>query len=88
MLYEIFCGNYVQVFVKSLKASSEKKGKVNNVILVGYLLDEDKEYIFLGQTPDDVFAAVKKDEIAAINLTDEGELILEEINIPEDQEMQ
>lgn len=88
LLFEIFCGNYVNIFVKNIKSVGGRQGKINNVMLAGFLLDEDDEFYFLGQTPDDVFCAVKKDEIAALMLGEEGIELMEQIEVPDGQEVQ
>lgn len=88
LLFEIFCGSYVNIFVKNIKSSATRAGKVNNVMLAGFLLDEDEEYYFLGQTPEEVFCAVAKSEMAAMMTADEGAELLEEIEVPDGQEVQ
>lgn len=88
MLFDIFCGNYVNIFVKNIKSHEGRPGKLSNVMLAGYFLDEDDSYVFLGQSPDEVFCAVNKDEIASIIIAEEGEELMDLIDVPEGQEVQ
>lgn len=86
--FELFAGNYVNLYIKNIKANTSRAGKIANLSFAGYLLDEDKEYYFIGQDGDSVYAAVKKDEVAAIVLSDEVGDLMEQIEIPGDQSVQ
>lgn len=62
--------------------------KNNNMSFIGVLLDEDKEYLFLGEEEGGpISAAIPKSQNAGVTLMNELDL-LEEIIIPPDQEVQ
>ena len=87
MFFKTFVGSYLNIFVKSLK-SYGRQNKISNVLLAGYLLDEDDDYIYIGQSSEEIFSAVKKDDIAAVTVAEEGEELMDLIDIPEGQEVQ
>jgi len=88
LLYDIFVGTYVNIALKNIKGGSSRPGKIANLMFAGYLLDEDEEYFYIGQTSDEVYAAVKKEEVAAIMLSDEEGDLMAEIEVPEGQGVQ
>lgn len=79
-IFEEFVGNYVTIAVKSLKGDGGGK-KITNIMLAGYFLDECEEYYYIGENTSEIFAAVKKDEVATIMLG--GEDHMTDIDIPE-----
>ena len=84
-MYEIFAGEYVTIVVKTIKGGS--KGKIINLMLAGYLLDECENYVYIGENAHEIFACVKHNEIASIM---RGDLSGEEgaIELPEGTEIQ
>jgi hypothetical protein len=87
LLFQNFAGHFVTISVKNIKAGSGRSGKIMNVMVAGILLDEDNEYLFLGKDGDGIYAAVKKDEIASVMLTEDGSDIYD-IDIPPGSEVQ
>lgn len=59
-----FAGSYVSVAVKGMKGSS--KGKIANLLLMGYLLDEDEDYFYIGESQQEVSVAVLRSDVVAI----------------------
>jgi hypothetical protein len=79
-IFEEFAGSYVTIAVKSLKGDGGGK-KVTNIMLAGYLLDECEDFYYIGESAAEIFAAVKKDDVATIMLG--GEDHVTDIEIPE-----
>jgi hypothetical protein len=72
-LFATFMGNKITIVVKSIKGTGSGSG-LTNLMLVGTMLDECSEYIYLGQDQDDaIYAAVKKDEVATLIMGDYSE---------------
>lgn len=86
-IYEIFVGSYINIAVKSLK-NATSGGKISNLMIAGYFLDECEEYFYLGDNPGSVFAAVKKDDVASIMLSNEEVELMNQIDVPEGTEVQ
>ena len=82
-VFEIFGGEYVTMVVKSIKGGT--KGKIINLMLAGYFLDECETFYYIGENQHEVFACVKKEEVASLMLGDASE---EGISVPEGQEVQ
>lgn len=70
-MYEIFAGEYVTIVVKSIKGGD--RGKIANLMLAGYLLEECPEFLYIGKAANEVFACIKRDEIASIMVGDPTE---------------
>lgn len=87
-VFDIFAGSYVNIALKNIKGENSKPGRIANLMFAGYLLDEDTEYFFIGQEADAVYAAIKKDEVAAIIMGDEVTSLMEEIDVPDGQSVQ
>lgn len=87
MVFDMFVGSYIHLVIKGIKADTGG-GKISNMRFAGYLLDEDDLHYFIGQEATSVYAAVKKDEVAAILLHDEVEDLMEQVEVPEGQEVQ
>lgn len=85
-MFDCFGGHIVSVSVKSLKAI-DLNNKLANVMLVGYLLDECQDYVYLGEDPKNITTAVKHNDIASVMLYNEGEM-LTDIDVPEGAEFQ
>lgn len=88
LLFKNFAGCYVTIAVKNIRAVGARPGRVANVMLAGFLIDEDNEYLFLGKEDNEIYMAVKKDEVASIMLTDEVEDLLSSIEMPPGSEVQ
>ena len=84
-LFELFAGTYVTIAVKSLRGVTSSK-KISNVMLAGYLLDECETFYYIGDTPTEVFAAVRRDDVISIMMGREGDM--ETVEIPEGQSVQ
>lgn len=69
-IFETFSGSFVSIIVKNMRGSGQDK--INNLALGGYLLDECEEYYYIGETPMEVTAAIKKDSVAAVILAVEA----------------
>ena len=50
--------------VKGMKGSS--KGQIANLLLMGYLLDEDEDYFYIGESQQEVSVAVLRSDVVAI----------------------
>jgi hypothetical protein len=84
-LFKYFAGQHVNIIMKNVKGSqSMSDGSVirGNVVIEGYLLDEDGVYLYLGVTPEESTEALQKSDVIRIFTVDpEGS---EYINIVED----
>jgi endo-alpha-1,4-polygalactosaminidase (GH114 family) len=69
--------------VKNIKGGT--KGKIINLMLAGYFLDECESFYYIGENQREVFACVKKEEIASIMMGDASE---EGLSVPEGHEVQ
>lgn len=75
-----FVGEMVQVLTDFVLTTSQQKetldGDVSSedlahpLIVEGYLLDSDDNYIYLGPTPDQIGQAIKKDRVIFIQILD------------------
>jgi hypothetical protein len=63
-VFETFVGSYVSVAVKNMRANS--KGKIANLLLMGYLLDECETFFYLGETDKEVTVAVARTDVVAM----------------------
>jgi hypothetical protein len=82
-LLKIFKNRFVTITIKSVRTRNA------NMQFVGFFLDEDKDFIYLGETPDgEIHAAIPKSENAGIVLTDELNFLMDQIDIPGDQGVQ
>ncbi len=87
-VFETFAGAYLNFIIKGIKAADVRPGKITNLMFAGYLLDEDELHYFIGQTPDEVYAIIKKDEVAGIMISDEVGDLMNEVKLPEGQDLQ
>lgn len=85
--YKIFVGCYVHMVVKNVKGAGPNSG-LKNLHIGGYLLDEDKTFYYIGNSGGEVSGAIAKDGVAAILIANEEEDTMNEIEVPEDQEVQ
>lgn len=68
-LFKYLSGQHVNVLMKSLKGSQTMMdGTVNrgNIVIEGYLLDEDVNYLFLGETPEKVTEVLLRNEVSRV----------------------
>lgn len=85
--FETFAGHYVHLVVEKLHGAAEEGGMIN-LRLAGYMLDEDEDYFFIGSTAEEITSAIKKSCVAAIIIKDEVEDLMNQIDVPSDQEVQ
>lgn len=71
-LFDVFAGSFVYIMIKP-----SVKGK--SYAFQGYLLDHCPDFVYLGTDPSSIFAAVIKDEILSVSLS-EGDNSMETIN--------
>lgn len=72
-LFKYFAGKHVNIIMKNVKGSqSMSDGSVvrGNVIIDGYLLDEDNINLYFGSTPEEVTEALQKTDVIRIFATD------------------
>ena len=82
-LLKLFKNKFVTIMIKDVKTRS------TNMQFVGFLLDEDKEYLYLGESADgEIHAAIPKNVNAGIVLTDEMTFLMGQINPPDNQGVQ
>lgn len=74
-LFRKFLGKSVNVIMKSVKGSqvlSDGTVVEGNVVMSGFLLDEDDDFFYLGTTEEEIDEALKKTDIVRIFLDDEN----------------
>lgn len=76
--YDIFVGTMVTLIVRGIKG--KESGKVTNIMLGGYLLDECDTYFYLGANSMEIHTAVNKRDVAAVISGDGGELHSDEFD--------
>jgi hypothetical protein len=79
-LFGFFAGKYVSIIMKSAKGSQQlSDGAVieGNVILEGYLLDEDDKFYYLGKEQEEIDDALDKSDVIRIYIGDEKEVFTE-----------
>lgn len=87
-LFKYFKGRLIQITVKDVKSVNRNK-RLANTSFVGFLVDEDESNFYLSQgDKKEIFAAIPKSQNAGIELISEVDLLLSEIDIPDDQEVQ
>lgn len=69
LLYATFAGHCVDIIVRSIRARINNV--TSNMVLSGFMLDECVEFYYIGETPAEVTAAVRKTEVVTINLSRE-----------------
>lgn len=85
-VFQIFAGSYVNLVIKNIKGNN--RGNITNLMFAGYLLDEDETHYFVGQTTEEVYLAVRKEEVSAIMISDEVKELMDSVEVPSDQEIQ
>lgn len=68
--YDVFVGTMVTLVVRGIKGRSQ--GKITNIMLGGYLLDECEDYFYIGASSLEIHSAVKKIDVSAIISGDIG----------------
>jgi hypothetical protein len=91
-LFVYFKGQYVQVLMKNLKGSQTMNdGTINrgNIIIEGFLLDEDERHYFLGETPDKVTEALLHNDVVRMFTSElvQGEFVEIDKNNNENESM-
>lgn len=82
-IFEQFAGDYITISLKSLRSNPKNKA-IANVMMAGYLLDECEEFYYIGETVNEIFAAIRKSEVNAMILGG-GET---DIELPKGTELQ
>lgn len=86
-LFKYFAGKHVNIIMKNVKGSQAMSdGSVvrGNVVIDGYLLDEDAVYLYFGSTPEEANEALQKTDVIRIFTADpEGD---EFIDLVEDDD--
>lgn len=86
-VFEVFVGNYVEVIIKSIKLR-HSDGISSNMAIGGYLLDECDRYFYIGITPHEISSAILKSDVITMNISSEGSSIMDNIEVPDGQEIQ
>lgn len=77
-ILETFKGKFVTIAIKDVRT------RTSNLSFAGFLVDEDEEYFYLGESSDGPLqAAIPKSQNAGITLTDEIDFLMDKIDIPE-----
>jgi hypothetical protein len=72
-----------------LTGSFRHEDKVTDISLIGYILDITPEYYFLGNNPDEVCKAIKRESVVYIeilNPEDQFISILEDMEVPKNEQ--
>lgn len=90
-VFDKFVGSFIHIVTASLKGSESSGGRkiIGPVIITGFMLDEDEEYFYLGQSPDEITDAVKRSEVVRIYvpLEEMMEAAFGDINMKPDSEV-
>lgn len=62
--YDVFVGTMVTLVIRGIKGRDS--GKITNIMLGGYLLDECDQYYYIGASSLEIHSAVAKRDVAAI----------------------
>lgn len=89
--FELFCGEYVMIIInkeaeETIQTETKIKSTKHPLVVTGYIIEEDDEYLFLGHDPQLISQAIKKSYIIHIEITDErdadAELLNEIVDVP------
>lgn len=88
-----FIGEYVEIGMNltdtySTETAEGYQSGTALATLRGYLLEVDDEYYYIGETPDAVEKAIRKEHVLTIDIVDQDKVfdkILEELDTPEDR---
>jgi len=94
LFFATFIGEYVQVVTKLTTTFTQENEEglithVNNIIIDGFLLDQDDLYYYLGQTSDAISSTIKIDDVSIVNISPTPDIfreILDNAEIPENKE--
>jgi hypothetical protein len=72
-LFDIFCGEAVAVMVnRDSESTTQTEIKIETlkapIVLAGYLVDTDDEFLYLGLDPDAINQAVRRDTVVHIEI--------------------
>lgn len=72
-LFDVFCGEAVSVMVnRDSESTTQTETKIETlkapIVLAGYLIDTDDEFLFLGLDPDAINQAVRRDSVVHIEI--------------------
>jgi len=72
----IFIGEYVEIVTKlsQRKVQGDEDGVSDEtlpLVLVGYVLDRDDEFLYMGDTPDQIVGGIKRCDISYIKIIQE-----------------
>ena len=65
-VFDVFKGSFLHIITRSIRGTSKQSKATGNVISEGFLLEEDAEYLFFGDTPDEVTSAINRQDIVKI----------------------
>lgn len=68
-IFKYFSNKQVSVITKSIKGSqSIGNGQIveGNLVIDGYLLDEDEQHYYLGKTDQEITDSLRKDEVVRV----------------------
>jgi len=75
--------------VKQIEQTEDSVREINEpIVFQGFFLDADDSFIFLGDTPDEVCSAIKRDEITSIHIAKPQNIfddVLDSMGEPEDE---
>jgi len=63
-MFTTFAGDQLAILIKNVRG--QNSGRILNVTMEGYLLDECEEYIYIGHTPEVITGAIRKTEISSV----------------------
>jgi len=74
-LFDIFCGEAVAVMVnRDSESTTQTETKIETlkapIVLGGYLVDTDDEFLYLGLDPDAINQAVRRDTVVHVEIMD------------------
>lgn len=73
-LFDYFSGKLVDIIMKSVKGEQKHSdGRISkgNIVMSGYLLDQDIKFYYIGSTNEDITEALDKNEVIRINIADD-----------------
>lgn len=91
-LFELFCGEEINVMLnKDSRQTVETDTKVETIkgpiVVSGYLVEADDDFIYLGYNPDMISSAISKKSIVHIEISSSQiDEILNDINYPKGED--
>ena len=84
-VYECFTGEFVSIVLNKDEKNSVAIGDTirpvqKPMIVLGFMIEEDDHYFFLGHDPDLICIAVKKNQVVVIEVADPNEQMAHELN--------